>query len=287
MKNKVGIHYGSLAKNWMEDQLPLIPLVKELGFDFFEFGVPFLVQQTDDKLKSMADAAAKHGVGLGVSLGLTPAQDVSSSDAAARKAGIELLKKTAAAMKKVGAKKCSGIVHGAWNFKPSSYDIKKDAWKYSVQSIKEAVKAFEDNGVILNVEVVNRFENFLINDSREAIAYVKEVGSPNIGVHLDTFHMNIEEKSMVSSILDTGKHLKYFHIGENNRQLPGLGNMPWREIFDALAAIGYDGEITMEPFVHPGGEIGSAVSLYREIADTSKYHEDLKESARFVKALLK
>ena len=189
-------------------------------------------------------------------------------------------------MTKVGAGMCSGIIHGAWNSKIDSYDEKSARWDNSVRSMKEACNVFADEGVIFNVEVVNRFENFLVNDCAEAMRYLDDVDSPQLGIHLDTFHMNIEEDSMVSPVILAGKRMKHFHIGENNRKFPGLGNMPWKEIFAALKAADYEGPIAMEPFVRPGGEVGSAVSLFRDLMDLSDYENDIRRSVDFVRALM-
>ena len=285
--NKIGIHYGSFVSNWMDDQLPLIKKVKDLGFDMLEFGSDYLLAQDDDGIKKLKDEASDKGVDLTIGMGLTPEQDIACPDPEFRRNGIDLLKKISGSMAKAGISDCSGIIYCAWNGKISSYEEKKVAWKNSIISMKETVKAFEDNGVFINVEVTNRFENYLINNCDEAMQYADEVGSPNVGVHLDTFHMNIEEDSFVTPIIKAGKKMRYFHIGENNRKMPGLGMIPWKTIFDTLKIAEYTRPISMEPFVKPGGEIGTAVSLYREIMDTSDYMADLKRSLEFVRSMLK
>ncbi|RKX88682.1 MAG: sugar phosphate isomerase/epimerase [Spirochaetes bacterium] len=286
MTNPLGIHYGSFVTNWNEDQHQIIPKVKNLGFDLFEFGAPWLVEQSDSSIKEFRKIAVDNEIQLTLSLGLSTAQDISSPDASIRKVGINFLTRLARAMSKAGSGMCSGIVHGAWNGKIDSYEEKAVCWDYSVQSMKEVTKVFADEGVIFNIEVVNRFENFLINDCVEAMKYLDEVDSPQLGIHLDTFHMNIEEDSMTGPIHAAGKRLKYFHIGENNRKFPGLGNMPWKEIFSALEAADYQGPIAMEPFVRPGGEVGAAVSLYREIMDLNDYENNIRRSVAFVRALM-
>lgn len=286
MTNSLGIHYGSFVKTWMEDQKPLIAKVKGLGFDLFEFGAPWLVQQSDAVIAAFRREARECGVELTVSLGLSEAQDIGSPDAAVRKAGLDFLTDIARAMGKVGAVLCSGIVHGAWNGRLGSYDEKAVHWENSVRTMREACGVFADEGVIFNVEVVNRFENFLVNDCAEAMRYLDDVGSGQLGIHLDTFHMNIEEDSMVSPVVLAGERLRHFHIGENNRKLPGMGNLPWKEIFAALKAANYAGPIAMEPFVHPGGEVGSAVSLYRDIMPLDHYEEDIRRSVDFVRTLM-
>jgi D-psicose/D-tagatose/L-ribulose 3-epimerase len=285
--NKIGIHYGCFVSNWMEEQLPLIKKVKSLGFDILEFGSDYLLSKDDDGLKRLKDEAAESGVSLIISLGLNTEQDIACPNSEYRKAGMSILTRAARAMAKTGISDCSGILYCAWNGKIKSYQEKEAGWKNSVASMKEVVKVFEDEGVYINVEAANRFENYLINSCSEALKYIDEVDSPNIGLHLDTFHMNIEEDSFVTPIVQAGKRMRYFHIGENNRKMPGLGILPWKTIFEALKLADYKGPISMEPFVKPGGEIGSAVSLYRDIMDTSDYEEDLKRSLAFVRSLLK
>jgi D-psicose/D-tagatose/L-ribulose 3-epimerase len=286
MNNLLGIHYGSFVSNWNEKQHHIIPKVKNLGFNILEFGAPWLEAQNDSSISEFRKAAEDNNIQLILSLGLSIEQDISSPDASKRKNGLDFLARLAGKMSKVGAGTCSGIIYGAWNGKIESYDEKAACWDYSVRSMKEAVKVFADEGVEFNLEVVNRFESFLINDCAEAMRYLDEVDSPQLGIHLDTFHMNIEEDSFTEAILRAGKRLKYFHIGENNRKFPGLGKMPWKEIFSALKAADYQGPISMEPFVRPGGEVGSAISLFREIMDLSDYENDIRRSLAFVRGLM-
>ena len=286
MNNPLGIHYGSFVKDWNEDQHYLIKKVKELGFDLLEFGAPWLVEQADESIAEFRRIAEGEGVIISLSLGLGVDQDISSEDPAIRAAGLKMLTDLAVAMRKVGATLCAGIVHGSWNGKIADYDEKAVRWDISVASMKEAAEVFEAEGVTFGIEVVNRFENFLVNDCAEAVKYLDEVDSPNLGIHLDTFHMNIEEDSFAGAIALAGDRLKHFHIGENNRKFPGLGMMPWKQIFASLDVVGYEGPIAMEPFVKPGGEVGSAVSLFRPLMDTSNYENDIRRSVAFVRSMM-
>ena len=134
--------------------------------------------------------------------------------------------------------------------------------------MREIVKTAEDCGVTYCVEAVNRFETCLINTAREALDYVARVDSPNIGVLLDTYHMNIEETSIADAIrMVGGKRLRNFHTGENNRTAPGRGHLDWDEIFGVLAEIGYTGPIVSEPFVLQGGEVGRDIHVFRDLID--------------------
>jgi D-psicose/D-tagatose/L-ribulose 3-epimerase len=125
---------------------------------------------------------------------------------------------------------------------------------------------YGDNGVYFNVEVVNRFEQFIMNTCEEAIAYVEAVGSPNCGVLLDTFHMNIEEDTIAGAIRLAGKRLGHLHLGENNRKPPGYGHIPWKQIGAALRDVGYTGSVVMEPFLQPGGEVGRDIKIFGDLA---------------------
>ena len=284
--NKIGIHYGAFVKNWLDDQFPIINKVKRLGFDLLEFGSSFLLNLSDDELNRFKDEAEKHNIDLVLSLGLSPSQDISSSDNMCQKAGLKILEDTAKAMAKMNITDCSGIIYAAWNGKKLPYEEKAFTWERSVNCMKEAAKVFEDNNIYFNVEVVNRFESFLINTCEEAKQYLADVDSQNLGILLDTFHMNIEEDSLVKAIELAGKDLRYFHVGENNRKFPGLGTMPWKIIFDSLKIIDYKGPISMEPFTIPGGEVGTAVSLYRELLDSTKAEEDMVRSLTFIRSLV-
>ncbi len=287
MKNALGIHYGSFVSNWLEDQQDLIVKVKNLGFDMLEYGAPWLAAQSDGSIAEFRKIAEGEGVQTALSLGLSTAQDISSPDPDIRNAGLKFLTDLARKMPRAGVKICSGIVHGAWNGKIADYEEKSARWDISVKTMKEACSVFESEGVTFNVEVVNRFENFLVNDCNECLKYLDEVGSPALGVHLDTFHMNIEEDSFTEAILKAGKRMGHFHIGENNRKFPGLGNLPWKEIFSALEAADYQNAIVMEPFVRPGGEVGSAVSLFRNLMDLSGYEDSIRHSVEFVRQLMR
>ncbi len=136
------------------------------------------------------------------------------------------------------------------------------------------------------MEVLNRFEGYLLNTCAECVEFVKQVDVPNVKVMLDTFHMNIEEDNMVEAILLAGDKLGHFHVGENNRRLPGKGNMPWYEIGSALRAIGYNKNIVMEPFICSGGGVGSDIKIWRDMSNGATIEQldrDAAESVAYLK----
>jgi D-psicose/D-tagatose/L-ribulose 3-epimerase len=129
-----------------------------------------------------------------------------------------------------------------------------------------AAKHARKYGIQLGVEAVNRYENHLINSAQQAVDMVERVGADNIFVHLDTYHMNIEEKGAANGILIARDHLKYIHLSESDRGTPGYGNIPWDVIYAALAAIGFKGGLAMESFINMPAEVAYGLAVWRPVA---------------------
>lgn len=280
---KNGIYYAYWTKDWNSDFLPFIKKVKSLGFDLLEVNagsLPQLSLQEQYKLKGVAE---ENNIALSCCVGLTPDVDPSSADTSIRKKGIDFLNMIADSMVNCGIQKLSGIIYSSWpgKLEPRGYS-KEKIRDWSLQSMKEAIKKAEEMDLIYNVEVVNRFEQFLLNTAKEGVEYAQEVGSPNIKILLDTFHMNIEEDSFRDSILTAKDYLGHFHIGENNRRPPGAGMLPWDDIFSALKEIQYNNWIVMEPFISQGGEVGRDISVYREVMPGSNKDEEAKKASQFI-----
>ena len=118
----------------------------------------------------------------------------------------------------------------------------------AVSGIKEAAQAARAKGVSLAVEVVNRFESNLLTTAAQAMRFVDAVGEDNVGIHLDTFHMHIEEADSAAAIRTCGARLKYFHVNENHRGYIGTGSIDFPAIFRALVDAQYAGPISFEAF---------------------------------------
>ncbi|HEY1848280.1 MAG TPA: sugar phosphate isomerase/epimerase family protein [Opitutaceae bacterium] len=281
--NRIGIYYAYWTRDWDADFVPFVWKVKRLGFDILEVNagtVAKMPNRARDRLKS---AALEAGVELTYCIGLTKDYDLASPDGGVRRAGIGFLRQIADAIRYMGHKQLGGIIYSSW---PGKLPFGEDKRRYldrSIRSMREAVKSAEDCGVYFNVEVVNRFEQFLLNTAAEAVAYVGQVGSDHCNILLDTFHLNIEEEDIGRAIQSAGKKLGHFHLGETNRRPPGRGRMPWQEIFCALRRIGYRGAMTMEPFVVPGGEVGRDISVYRDLGDGLDLDREARRSVLFVR----
>jgi len=285
--NKIGILYGYWSQDWEVDYNPYLKKAKDLGFDTLEINTLYLMNMRDENLKRFRENADEVEVDVLAVIGVPLEYDIASPDSAVRKNGIEYVKKLINICAKIQIPCASGVLYAAWLSKLEDQGVSKSVcWKNSVASMKEISKVAEDLNVNLNLEVVNRYETYLINTCQEALVYIDEVNSPNVYVHLDTYHMNIEEDSMTGAILQAGKKLGHFHIGENNRKPPGTGEMPWPAIFNALKEIRYPYQIVMEPFVQPGGTVGRDISVYRDLMPGVDLDAEAKKSVEFVRSLL-
>ena len=137
--------------------------------------------------------------------------------------------------------------------------------------------------VTLALEPMNRFETDFVNLAMQAVEIIKEVNSPACKVHLDTFHMNIEEKDMMRAIEETGDYLGYFHANENDRGIPGTGHIPWKEIARVLRKVNYQGPIVTEPFRRPEEAIGAAPALLQPSLEGEDVDAELRQALNFLR----
>ena len=279
--NKLGIFMNFWEKNWAADYDKYIDKAASLGFDILEFQAQPLLDISDLRLKEIKAHADARGLTLTYSLGLDPAFDISSPDKTVRKGGVEYLTAIMKKMSVMDGKMISGVSYAGWGSPSYIINDKRPLLENSIRSMRELVSTAGDLGIKYCVEAVNRFENALLNTSKEAVAYVKEIDSPAIGVLLDTYHMNIEEENIGDAIRYAGQYLTAFHTGENNRTPPGLGygHLDWDEIFRALADINYKGTIVSEPFVMMGGEVGRDIKVYRDMLPSVE-EKDIDEAAK-------
>ena len=264
--NKLGIFLNFWEKNWDADYYKYIKKASALGFDVLEFQAQPLLNISDDELRNIKKAADDCGIELTYSLGLDKKYDISSDDAYIRGAGVtyltDILKKVAVQEGKI----ISGVSYAAWGV-PEGIVDKKQRTANSIDSMKKLAPIANALGIQYAVEAVNRFEGVVLNTAKEAVDYVKEVDSANVGILLDTYHMNIEEPSIGDAIRLAGDKLIGFHVGENNRTAPGRGHLDWDEIFDALKDVNYQGRLVAELFVKAGGEVGRDIYVWKDLIE--------------------
>lgn len=263
---KYGIYFAYWEKEWNADQKSYISKVKELGFDILEISCAMLKNITEAELLEMKKMAQDAGVILTAGYGPASSENLASVDEGTVKNAIAFFTDILKKLEILDIHTLGGGIYSYWPVDYSKPIDKAGDWERSVKNVRTVGKIAGECGVDYCLEVLNRFEGYLLNTCEECKAFVEQVDVPAVKIMLDTFHMNIEEDSMIEAILLAGDKLGHFHVGENNRRLPGKGSMPWYEIGSALRAIGYDKNVVMEPFVRSGGGVGSDIKVWRDLS---------------------
>lgn len=246
----------------------LVYKIKEMGFDIIEVAV----EQKDlvdwAKLKNLVKQT---GLQVTISGAFGPERDISNTDPIIREKGLQYIKECIEIAKFIESPIFGGPVYssvGKTRF--ISDDQKKRERDWCIENLLKVSKIADDCGIIVGVEPLNRFETDMINTADQALSLVKEVNHPNIKVSLDTFHCNIEEKSIPDTIRKVGKELLcHIQANESDRGTPGTGNVDWIGIKQALDDIGYDKAIVIETFGAVSKEIAKAASIWRPLANSS------------------
>jgi D-psicose/D-tagatose/L-ribulose 3-epimerase len=216
---------------------------RDAGFDLIEF--PLMDPFTFD-VRAARSALDEAGLAATGSLGLDESTDVSSEDESAVRAGEELLNRAVDVLAELGSKHLCGIIYSAMRKYMEPATPRGIANSQAV--IGRVAERARQAGITVSVEVTNRYESNVLNTARQAREFVKGTASGNVGVHLDTYHMNIEETDMFNPVLDTADLLSYVHIGESHRGYLGTGSVDFDSFFKALQRTGYDGPVVFESF---------------------------------------
>ena len=264
--------FGVNSLIWTEDftvkDLPLIGKAKSLGFAVLDINVAhperFPTEAVKDKVKGV-------GIEVVTTIGLPRDSNLIDLNPETRRNGIETLKKLVDINIEIGSKILGGVIYAAWGYITGRART-EDEWKWSVESMQEvALYAKSKSDMIIAVEPVNRFETHFLNVAEDAVRYCQDVGTGNLKVHLDTFHMIREELSFTGAVETCGKeYLGYIHTCENNRGIPGTGLVPWKEFFTALRKIGYDGPLVIESFDPGFEELNRLCAIWRKFAETGE-----------------
>jgi len=297
MKNEIGMY----ALYWDPDvytkDFPShIKKVRSLGFDYYEVGARYFLEMSRYERLYIRDLCKDIGIKLAFSGGPHAEGNLLSDDSTVRKQNIEYMKRVLETISELGGNIICGLTHCKWLDKPPkdiNAELKKRLWDRSVDGVRQIIKVAEDLNILYTFEIVSRFDHFLTNCVAEGVAYCKQVDSPMIKMHLDAFHMNIEEGNIYEAFLAAKDYIGYYHISECNRQLPGHpenSHQPWESIFTGLRDSNYEGPIVIEPFVRMGGERGYNCCIWREL-DNNFTDSQMDEAAilalNFIKNELK
>lgn len=285
--NKIGIYFAYWTEKWTGDYKYFVDKVARLGFDILEVQPDLLLNMPRTELEDLRQLADDRGLELTYCIGFPQDKDLASESASVRQAGLDYAIRILDVIHFMGGKVFGGINYSAWPAVfPANLTDKGPYLERSARCVKEISKVAEDYGITYCLEIVNRFEHYLLNTAAEGVAYVDSIGSPNVKLLLDAFHMNIEEDNISAAITSAGDRLGHFHIGETNRKPPGQGRMPWDEIAQALKKINYQGHVVMEPFIKPGGEVGQSIHVWRDLsrdADEAQLDLQAKDALIFMR----
>ncbi|MBN1421035.1 MAG: sugar phosphate isomerase/epimerase [Planctomycetes bacterium] len=257
-------------------EVAVLRKVKEIGYDGVE--LPIFDPASFDA-KGMAKALDDLGLGRTVSAVVPGDMSLASADAKERAAGVDYLKKLVdhAATLSVGV--ICGPMHTPVG-KLVGRGRTPEEWGWLKESLGALAAYAKGANIKLALEFLNRFESYSLNTAADAARLAREV-APNVGVHYDTFHANIEEKDPVAALRGCGDRLFHFHASENDRGIVGTGHVPWRESFQALKDMGYDDWVTVESFIPAIKEIAAAAAIWRELAPSGE--ELARQSLAFLK----
>jgi D-psicose/D-tagatose/L-ribulose 3-epimerase len=265
---KFGVDSLIWTEEFTEKDLPLIGKAKELGFDVMDINVShperFPVKAVKNRIKEV-------GIEVVTTIGLPADSNPISPEPEVRKHAIETLKLMVDINNEIGSKILGGVLYSAWGYL-SGRGRTDEEWAWSVAAMREVCNyAKSKSDLVLAIEPVNRFETHFINIAGDAVRYCREVGTGNLKVHLDSFHMIREESSYREAVRTCGReYLGYVHVCESNRGIPGTGLVPWQEFFTAIKEIGYSGPLTIESFDPNFEELNRLCAIWRKFADSGE-----------------
>lgn len=284
---RIGVISMTYARPITAEHVPLFARMRGAGMDFCELLVP-----EEDEIDPVVAGQAAREAGLSIVLAarVSVARDLASDDAAARDAGVAYLRRCVDVAVACGADLVGGPLYGTplvfAGRPPRPFDAGQRAERVArvVDGLKRGGAYAERQGVRLAVEPLNRFETDFCNTGRQAMELVQRVGSPAVGVMLDTFHMNMEENDLPEAIRRAAPHLMHFQANENHRGFLGTGHLDWPRICRALFEIGYQGLVTLEPFRRTDHALSVPLAQWKPPAHDED--ADLRHSAAFLRAAL-
>lgn len=247
---------------WSDNAVGLIDRVASMGFDAIEITMRDLAAIDALVVKRRLDDAGIKAICV---TGIPRNADLTSSDVDVRAEGIKILKATVEKAVNLGSDLVTGVTYAPWT-KLVGRGPTGDELSWSAESLREVARYAQRFGVRLGIEPVNRYETYVLNTAAQARCFVDRIGEPNIGIHLDTFHMNIEEKSLPDAIRTAGEKLFHLHAIENDRGIPGTGHLDWDGVFNALAQVGYNGVAGIETFLVAVPHVAALTCIWRQLA---------------------
>jgi D-psicose/D-tagatose/L-ribulose 3-epimerase len=261
---KIGMCMFLWTTHVTEAHEPLLRDIRATGFDGVE--IPIFEGDPDHyaRLGALLDRIGLQRTAV-AAMG-DPAMNL-IGDAAARAAGVAHMRHVIDCTAALGAKTVSGPLHSTLGLF-SGQGPTAEEFAHSVSSQRAIGDHAATKGVTVGLEALNRFECYLVNTMAALSTHLDEIAHPNIRAMYDTFHCNIEEQDPIAAFTDHLRHIVHVHISENDRGVPGRGNIPWAETFRAIRGSGYDGWLTIESFGRGLPDLAAATKVWRDFAES-------------------
>lgn len=275
---RFGVNTFLWSSQFGPDQFSLLPKIREHGFDGVE--VP-LFRPSEFQATAIRRVLEQNQLSCSICSVLPQRLSLISDDAHVRQRTIGHLTDCIKACAEAGAKLIAGPLYSPVGHLPGRRRSVEE-WERAVAGYQELGPVLEAHDVELGIEPLNRFETYFLNTTADAALLCEKVAHTYVGILWDTFHANIEEKNLAKALLLTGRFLKHVHTCENDRGTPGTGHVDWKGVFSALRELRYEGWLTIESFGFALGDLSSAASIWRDLADTPD--EIAWEGISFLKA---
>ncbi len=281
--NKLGVHALVWEKGWSHEECArAIARTAAVGFDLIE--IPALDPGSIDTAFT-ARELQKAGIGATSSMGLDASTDISSDDREKERRGQERLEQAVSVIRDIGATHMCGILESA--FQKYAVPTTAEGVKRSCEILARVAEKAAASGITMGLEVVNRYESNVLNTASQAVEMCRRIGASNVKVHLDVYHMNIEESDIGQAIVDTGDYLGYFHTGDSHRGYMGSGSIDLAGVFRALVKADYQGPITFESFSSRvvGQPLEGILGVWRNLWEDS--HDLASHALMYTRAQMK
>jgi len=260
---KYGVNLLIWTANFTEEHFPLLPKLKAAGFDGVELPLFAPDGYPAHRVKQELEANGLEAT----TCVIIPQGNLFDADATARATAMDHMKKAIEVNAELGSSMMAGPLYSPVGWLPGRRRT-ADEWQRAIESYQQLGGILDQHNVSIGIEPLNRFETFFLNTAADGAALCESVGHPRVGLLIDTFHSNIEEKNVANAYRTAGRHLKHVHTCENDRGTPGSGHVPWDDVFAAIRDVHYNGWLTIESFGFNLPEISAAAAIWRDLAPT-------------------
>lgn len=276
---KFGVNLMVWTTRVGKEQEGLCARIKEWGFDGVELFVSDQEPADIPAVKQILDRLGLERTTCGV---LPRDAHLVSGQPEVRARGVAFLKQCVDRTAELGGRLICGPLYAGLGLMTGARRTAEE-WKWAVEGLRAVASHAQGRGVTLCLEPLNRFETYFLNTLEDAARLAREIGAPNVKIHFDTFHANIEERNPAASLRRVAKELGHVHISENDRGIPGTGHNDWRGVLRTLKEVGYNGWLTIESFAHPEPDLAAAAAIWRDLAPSGD--ELAREGLQFIKGL--